>query len=38
MGTGHGHRLYRHGDTVVHRLPAHTKLVALVLFSLMDLK
>lgn len=34
MSTGHSHRLYRHGDTVVHRLPAHTKLLALVLFVL----
>lgn len=32
MATGHSHRLYRHGNTVVHRLPAHTKLLALVLF------
>ncbi|MCI0689109.1 MAG: cobalt ECF transporter T component CbiQ [Sporichthyaceae bacterium] len=34
MAAGHSHRLYRHGDTVVHRLPAHTKLVALVGFVL----
>ena len=34
MGAGHSHRLYRHGDTVVHRLPAHTKLLALILFVL----
>jgi cobalt/nickel transport system permease protein len=34
MGTGHGHRLYRHGDTVVHRLPAHCKIVAMVTFVL----
>ena len=34
MATGHSHRLYRHGNTVVHRLPAHTKLLALVLFVL----
>jgi len=34
MGTGHGHRLYRHGHTPVHRLPAHCKLVAMVAFVL----
>lgn len=34
MGTGHGHRLYRHGDTVVHRLPAQCKIVAMVMFML----
>lgn len=32
MGAGHVHRLYRHGHTPVHRLPAHVKLVALVGF------
>lgn len=30
----HSHLLYRHGDTVVHRLPAHAKLVALLAFVL----
>ncbi|GAB2457298.1 energy-coupling factor transporter transmembrane component T family protein [Jatrophihabitans fulvus] len=34
MDAGHAHLLYRHGDTVVHRLPAHTKLVATVAFVL----
>jgi cobalt/nickel transport system permease protein len=34
MGIGHGHRLYRHGNTVVHRLPAHCKIVAMVVFVL----
>jgi cobalt/nickel transport system permease protein len=34
MGLGHGHRLYRHGDTVVHRLPAHCKIVAMAVFVL----
>lgn len=32
MGAGHVHRLYRHGHTPVHRLPAHVKLLALVGF------
>jgi cobalt/nickel transport system permease protein len=32
MGSGHVHRLYRHGHSPVHRLPAHVKLVALVGF------
>ncbi len=32
MGAGHVHRLYRHGHSVVHRLPAHVKLVTLVAF------
>jgi cobalt/nickel transport system permease protein len=32
MGAGHVHRLYRHGETPVHRLPAHVKLVALLGF------
>ncbi len=30
----HAHLLYRHGDSVVHRLPAHVKLVSLVMFVL----
>lgn len=33
-GGGHRHLLYRHGHTVVHRLPAETKIVATVLFTL----
>jgi len=32
VGAGHVHRLYRHGHSPVHRLPAHVKLVALVSF------
>lgn len=32
MGAGHGHRLHYHGHSVVHRLPAQCKIVALVLF------
>ncbi len=32
MGAGHVHRLYRHGHTPVHRLPAHVKLVTLLAF------
>jgi len=34
LGAGHGHRLYYHGHSVVHRAPAHLKLVALVSFML----
>lgn len=34
MSTGHGHLLYRHGDSFVHRLPAHVKVVALLAFVL----
>ena len=30
MGAGHGHRLHYHGHSVVHRAPAHLKLVTLV--------
>lgn len=32
MGAGHGHHLHYHGHSSIHRLPAHAKLVALVLF------
>ncbi len=32
--TGHAHRMYRHGHSVVHGLPAHVKIVALVSFVL----
>jgi cobalt/nickel transport system permease protein len=28
VGTGHVHALYRHGDTPLHRLPPHLKVVA----------
>ena len=34
MGAGHGHRMHYHGHSVVHRAPAHLKLVALVGFML----
>ena len=34
MGAGHGHRLHYHGHSVVHRAPAHLKLLALVTFML----
>jgi cobalt/nickel transport system permease protein len=34
MGSPHGHRLHFHGHSPLHRLPAHVKLVALVLFML----
>lgn len=33
-GGGHSHLLYRHGDSAVHGLPAHVKIVALVAFVL----
>ncbi len=32
MGAGHGHGLHYHGHSVVHRLPAHVKLVAVLAF------
>lgn len=34
MGASHGHRLYYHGHSAVHRMPARCKLLALVLFVL----
>ena len=34
MGAGHGHRLFFHGHSPVHRAPAHLKLLALVGFML----
>jgi len=34
MGAGHGHRIHYHGHSVVHRAPAHLKLLALVGFML----
>ena len=34
MGAGHGHRLHYHGHSVIHRLPAQCKIIALVLFVL----
>ena len=35
MGAGHGHRLHFHGHSVVHRAPAHLKLLALLGFVLL---
>jgi cobalt/nickel transport system permease protein len=35
VGQGHGHHLHFHGHSAVHRLPAHTKLLALVAFVLL---
>ena len=32
MGSGHAHRLHLPGSSPVHRLPAHTKLVAVLAF------
>ncbi|HEX6336945.1 MAG TPA: cobalt ECF transporter T component CbiQ [Jiangellaceae bacterium] len=34
MSSAHSHLLYRHGDSILHRLPAHAKLLALVGFML----
>jgi cobalt/nickel transport system permease protein len=34
VGAGHGHRLYYHGHSAVHRGPAHLKILALVGFML----
>jgi cobalt/nickel transport system permease protein len=34
MGAGHGHRLHYHGHSVVHRAPAHLKILTLVGFML----
>ncbi|HEU5035592.1 MAG TPA: cobalt ECF transporter T component CbiQ [Nocardioides sp.] len=32
MGAGHGHKLHFHGHSVVHRAPAHLKVLALLAF------
>lgn len=34
MGAGHGHKLHYHGHSVVHRAPAHLKVLALLGFVL----
>lgn len=34
MGAGHGHRLFFHGHSAIHRAPAHLKLLALLGFML----
>lgn len=34
MSAAHRHRLYRHGDTVAHRLPPHCKVAAILAFVL----
>ncbi|GGT34466.1 cobalt ECF transporter T component CbiQ [Streptomyces purpureus] len=34
MGAGHAHQLYRHGDSLPHRLQPHCKLVAVLAFVL----
>jgi cobalt/nickel transport system permease protein len=34
VGAGHGHRLFFHGHSAVHRAPAHLKILALVGFML----
>jgi cobalt/nickel transport system permease protein len=35
VGAGHGHRLYFHGHSPLHRAPGHLKLVALLSFMLL---
>ena len=34
MGAGHGHKLHFHGHSVVHRTPAHLKILALLAFMI----
>ena len=34
MGAGHGHKLHYHGHSVVHRAPAHLKILALLGFMI----
>ena len=34
MGAGHGHTLHYHGHSVVHRAPAHLKILGLVAFMI----
>lgn len=34
MGAGHGHKLHYHGHSVVHRAPAHLKILTLLAFML----
>jgi len=34
VGAGHGHKLHYHGHSLIHRLPAHVKIVALLGFML----
>ena len=34
MGAGHGHKLHYHGHSLIHRLPAHAKVLALLGFML----
>ncbi|MEV6395726.1 cobalt ECF transporter T component CbiQ [Streptomyces sp. NPDC051907] len=34
MGAGHSHKLYRHGHSPVHDMPAHCKIVAVLCFVL----
>ena len=35
MGAGHGHKLHYHGHSLVHRTPAHHKILALLGFMLL---
>lgn len=35
MGAGHGHRLYYHGHSRLHRAPAHLKVLAVLAFALL---
>jgi cobalt/nickel transport system permease protein len=34
VGAGHGHKLHYHGHSLIHRLPAHAKVLALLGFML----
>ena len=36
MGAGHGHRLFFHGHSPIHRAPAHLKVIPLLRFMLVD--
>ncbi len=35
MGAGHGHKLHFHGHSVVHRAPAHLKVLVLLAFTVL---
>jgi cobalt/nickel transport system permease protein len=34
MGGPHGHKVHFHGHSAIHRLPAHLKLISLIIFAL----
>ena len=35
MGAGHGHKLHFHGHSLVHRAPAHLKILTLLAFMVL---